>query len=209
MTKCVAIIGGNGKVGKYLVEQAIEKGYRVRILSRNPKQKHVNDESVTVIKGDARNYEAIAQLLRGSDVVINTIGQPKGERSIFAEVTSQILIAMKQENVNRYITVAGGSLTLEGDKKTLINRIGATLFKLLFAKMIKDKEKEVELLKESDIDWTVVRLPFIVDQQEVKVIKEDLFNMPGTKMTSRNVATFLLRQIDNKTYIRKHPFVSN
>ncbi|WP_035178036.1 NAD(P)-dependent oxidoreductase [Alkalihalobacterium bogoriense] len=209
MTNCVAIIGGNGKVGKYIVEQAIEKGYRVRVLSRNPKQVHVVDERVTVIKGDARNYEAIAQLLRGSDVVINTIGQPKGERAIFSEVTSQILIAMKQENVNRYITVAGGSLTLEGDKKTLINRIGATLFKLLFPKMIKDKEKEVELLKKSDIDWTVVRLPFIVDQQEVKVIKEDLLNMPGTKMTSRDVATFLLRQIDNKMYIRKHPFVSN
>jgi putative NADH-flavin reductase len=32
----IAIIGGNGKVGRYIAEKAIENGFQVRQLIRNP-----------------------------------------------------------------------------------------------------------------------------------------------------------------------------
>jgi len=54
------------------------------------------------------------------------------------------------------------SITIKGDNKKLINRIGAKMLELLFPKMMTDKRKELHILANSEIDWTLVRLPFVV-----------------------------------------------
>lgn len=206
--KQIAVIGGNGRAGRFVARKALEKGYSVRMLARNPQRTALSSGQIEVIKGDAEDLSSIRTLLEGCDAVINTLGQPNKATPIYSKVTRQILTVMKDLDIQRYITVTGGSLNAPGDRKSLLNQIGAQIFRWLYRDMIKDKEKELRILLDSKADWTLVRLPFIVEKPAMRKII-NLYDMPGMKMTNADIADFLVGQVSDQRYIRRCPFISN
>lgn len=209
MKRTIAIIGGTGKAGRFLAETAIKKGYKVRMLIRNPEKVSVTSQNIELIKGDAQNPESIYSLLKGCEAVVNTFGQPNRETPLYSEITKLIITTMSNTGVKRYIGVTGGSLDIYGDKKSLANQFGAILFRMIYSEMIKDKKKELALLQESEIDWTLVRLPFVVEKNSNKPIKDSLYDMPGLTITNRDIADFLITEISASKYLRQTPFIAN
>jgi putative NADH-flavin reductase len=205
----IAIVGGNGKVGKHIAKIALESGFQVRQLVRNPTKGSYDHSKIEIVKGDARNIKSIQAFLEGCHIVINTLGQPIKEEPIYSTVTSSIITTMNELGIRRYIGVTGASLDVHGDKKSMVNTIGAKIFKFLFSKMIMDKEKELEILKNSDLDWTLVRLPFVVEGPQTGYIKENTKDVPGTKIMNTDIAHFLIQQIHDNKYLLKTPFIAN
>lgn len=112
---------------------------------------------------------------------------------------------MPDLQIERYIGVTGGSLTITGDKKSLVNRVGAKIFESIYSNMMIDKKNEWHILNENKlIKWTLIRLPFIVDEAETGYIQENLTDMPGTKITNGDIVTFIIKQIKNPKYVKKH-----
>ncbi|ADK05174.1 TPA: SDR family oxidoreductase [Bacillus anthracis] len=208
-TNKIAILGANGKAGKILVNEALEKGYQVKILTRNSTNTEKINKNIETIIGDARNFSTIQDLLQGCSAVINAVGQPKNESYIFSTVTKHILEAMKESKIKRYILISGGSLNVTGDQKGIINKIGATLFKLFLPKMMQDKYKELQIIQNSEVDWTIVRLPFVIEGTGIGSIKESLVDMPGIKIQNGDIAPFVIKQINSDRYVGKCPFISN
>ncbi|MCU5097827.1 MULTISPECIES: NAD(P)H-binding protein [Bacillus] len=178
-TNKIAILGANGKAGKFLVNEALEKGYQVKILTRNSNNIKITNGNLEIINGDARDFALIRELLKECRAVINAVGQPKNESYIFSTVTKHILEAMKEFEIKRYILISGGSLDVTRDQKGIVNKMGATLFKVFLSKMMQDKYKELQTIQGSDVDWTIVRLPFVI------------------------------KQINSESYVGKCPFISN
>ncbi|MGE7695370.1 NAD(P)H-binding protein [Lysinibacillus sp. NPDC094177] len=206
----IAIIGGTGTVGRYIATHAIKKGYHVRMLVRNPDKLLYKNAKIGLVKGQVQDIENIQELLKDCQVVINTFGQPPKEEPIYSKVTTNIFKVMKELNINRYIGVSGGSLTIKEDKKSMMNRFGAKIFEVFFSKMMQDKKLEWEfLLNNKHIKWTLIRLPFVKDSLTSKQIKENLTDMPGTKITNQDIATFIIDHIDNTKYVHKAPFISH
>lgn len=206
----VAIIGGTGKVGRRIAAQALQEGYQVRMLVRDPEKLRQLDKRIEVVEGSIQDLEAIRILLKDCGTVINTFGQPYKDKPVYSESTNNILDIMKELKISRYIGVTGGSLTIEGDKKSVWNRIGAKLFEIFLSSMMEDKEREWEILNDTTyIDWTLIRLPFIVDGTKMAHIKENLVDMPGTKITNQDIAAFIISQINDLQYIGKAPFISH
>ncbi|PKJ54563.1 SDR family oxidoreductase [Bacillus sp. SN10] len=208
-TNKIAILGANGKAGKILVNEALEKGYQVKILTRNSTNTERINKNIETIIGDARNFSTIQDLLQGCSAVINAVGQPKNESYIFSTVTKHILEAMKESKIKRYILISGGSLNVTGDQKRMVNKIGATLFKLFLPKMMQDKYKELQIIQNSEVDWTIVRLPFVIEGNGIGNIKESLVDMPGIKIQNGDIAPFVIKQINSDRYVGKCPFISN
>ncbi|MDT3425390.1 putative NADH-flavin reductase [Paenibacillus forsythiae] len=205
----IAIIGGTGRAGRHLAYKALDNGHSVRLLVRNPKKWTDDDDKIQIIAGDARNESSIRLLLDGCDAVINTFGQPVKAEPLYSGITRQILAVMNEYGIQRYIGVTGGSLNVEGDRKSWSNRIVSKGFEILFRKMIADKKKELALLMKSGLDWTLVRLPFVVEGAETGTIKEHLTDVPGRTITNEDIARFLINQIDDAKYVRKTPCISN
>ncbi|MFB5583012.1 SDR family oxidoreductase [Bacillus albus] len=208
-TNKIAILGANGKAGKFLVKEALDKGYQVKILTRTSNNIKITNENLEIISGDARDFASIRKLLKGCRAVINAVGQPKNESYIFSTVTKHILEVMKEFEIKRYILISGGSLDVTGDQKGIINKIGATLFKAFLSKMMQDKYKELQTIQGSDVDWTIVRLPFVMEGKSIGNIKESLVDMPGIKIQNSDIAPFVIKQINSERYVRKCPFISN
>src|SRR5450432_2806371 len=92
----VAVIGGTGKSGKYLVKQLISQGFHFKILLRNPEDFQIKSPLAGIIKGDARDYNSVRSLVDDCQAVISMLGQPKGESSIFSQATKNVIQSMNE-----------------------------------------------------------------------------------------------------------------
>src|SRR5438132_1518906 len=106
-TNTIAVLGGGGRTGKYIVAQLIDKGYRAKLLLRRPEDFQIESSQIEIIKGDALDAEAIRMLLKDCQAVINTIGQRKDEPLVASAATKNVLRAMTETGMQRYILVAG------------------------------------------------------------------------------------------------------
>lgn len=208
-TNKIAVIGGTGKSGKYLLNRLIENQYKLKILVRNPQDLTVDHSFVETVKGDARDYESILLLVSGCDAVISTLGQPKGEPSIFSQATKNVVRAMLKWGIDRYIVTTGLSVNTSFDQKDPKVRFATDWMYDHYPETTRDKQVEYDYLSKSKIEWTSVRLPLIVQTEEKFPIEVNLGNCPGEKISSTDLADFLIVQLSDRTYIRKSPFLSN
>ncbi|HEY4786017.1 MAG TPA: NAD(P)H-binding protein, partial [Bacteroidales bacterium] len=128
----IAVIGGTGKAGKYLVNQLVHQGYRVKALVRNPDKPELGDPLIETIKGDVTNYESVFSLIQECDAVISTLGQPKGEKPVHSVSASHIIKAMNALNIRRYIVITGLTIDTPFDKKSFKTKLLSKMIKLSY-----------------------------------------------------------------------------
>jgi uncharacterized protein YbjT (DUF2867 family) len=68
------VLGGQGKTGRQVIEQALAKGYAVTALVRDPTT--VTLKGVRTVAGDATKLEDLTRVMQGQDAVLSTIGGP-------------------------------------------------------------------------------------------------------------------------------------
>ncbi|MGB8601952.1 MAG: SDR family NAD(P)-dependent oxidoreductase, partial [Rhizomicrobium sp.] len=73
----VALTGGTGFVGGYIVHTLIAAGWRVRLLARRPVS---SDLDVECVQGDLADEDALGRLVAGADVLVHAAGLIKAAR---------------------------------------------------------------------------------------------------------------------------------
>jgi putative NADH-flavin reductase len=205
----IAVIGGTGKAGKYLVQQLIHREFHFKMLVRNPDTCLINNPHVEIIQGDARDARAVHTLIEGCQAVISTLGQPKGEDPIFSPATTHVIRSMNEHGIKRYILITGLNVDTPYDKKSAKTAFGTDWMKKNYPETTADKQKEYELLTKSDLDWTLIRLPLIELTDQKNELKVSLEDCPGEKISATDLADFLIDQLSDVQYIRKAPFIAN
>jgi putative NADH-flavin reductase len=208
-TNKIAIIGGTGKSGKYLVQNLLDKNYPIKLLLRNPENFILKNPLIQIVKGDARDYESIDNLIKDCSVVISTLGQPKGEESIFGDASKNIIKAMDFYGIKRYIVTTGLNVDTPFDHKNEKVKMATDWMYQNYPKTTADKQKEYELLVKSDLDWTLVRLPMINLTPESFPTETNLEDCKGENISATDLAEFLVSQIDDETFIGESPFLYN
>jgi len=204
----IAVIGGTGKAGRYLIKQLVSQGFKVKALTRNPGKLEETD-LVEKVVGDVTDYESVYSLVKGCEAVISTLGQTKGEDPVFSLAAKNIVRAMEALNIKRYIVLTGLTLDVHSDKKGFRTKIKSLTMKLLFRKTILDKQHEYKILQGSILDWTIVRVPFIEITDSRGDVEASLSDCKGSGISSADLAEFLIGQIKSENYIRKAPFIWN
>jgi putative NADH-flavin reductase len=207
--KKIALIGGTGKAGNFLIDQLIKQGYQIKALARNPEKLRQTSLLVEKIKGDARKYESVFSLLQGCDAVISTIGPSKNEPDTCSIVTGHVIHAMQTLNMKRYIELAGLAIDTPSDKKGFMTKLLVRIMKSIVPAKIADRQKGYRLLSESNLDWTLVRSSMIEQTDKKRTVKTSLLDSTGRKVSSTDLALFLINQLLDDQFIRKAPFISS
>ncbi|QGP78758.1 NAD(P)-dependent oxidoreductase [Sphingobium sp. CAP-1] len=99
----VAIIGGSGRAGTEISAELARRGHRVTAISRHP-ENAVAADGVNAVAGDVNAPAALADLLRGHDVVVSAV--------MFSDTDAASLVGVVRDSgVSRYLVVGGaGSL---------------------------------------------------------------------------------------------------
>ena len=204
----IAILGGGGRTGKYLVTQLLDQGYALKLLLRSPENFQLDNPLIEIIKGDAVDAQAIQLLLKDCQAVISTIGQRKGEPLVASRVTAHVLKSMIAYGIKRYILIAGLNVDTPFDKKGTETAMATEWMKNTFPKIQEDRQKAYSLLAASNLHWTMVRVPLIEFTANNRKIVIDLKDCKGTKIDAASIATFLIKQLSETEYIRKSPFIA-
>ncbi len=208
-THKVAVIGGTGKSGQFLVLHLLKQGIPIKMLLRNPENFQLKSPLIEIVKGDARDPRAVYSLTEGCDAVISTLGQPKNEPSIFSDATRNVIAAMEFFKIRRYIVITGINVDTPQDKKTGYTEAATEWMKDNYPKTTMDKQKEWELLVSSPLNWTLVRLPFIDLTDQKCEVKISLVDCPAEKINATSLAEFLVQQLHDETYFKQSPFIAN
>ena len=209
--KRIAVIGGTGKSGKYLIKQLLEQAYPIKVLVRNPERFQIKNPLAQVIIGDVNDYEVLKSLICDCDTIISALGLgvPPSEPTIFSLATTNIIKAMNECGVGRYILLTGLNVNTPLDKKGNKTKSATDWMYANFPKPTADRQLEYQVLYASNIDWTLVRLPLIEQTDTTGKIETSLEDCPGDKISATDLANFLIGQLTEKSFIKKAPFIAN
>ena len=205
----VAVVGGTGKSGQYLVQELLKRRIPIKMLVRNRSHLGISDPLAEVVHGNVKDYAAVLALLEGCHVVISTLGlgQPPDEPTVFSQATTNILRAMNALQLRRYIVITGLNVDTPFDSKGIKAKSATEWMYANFPVSTADKQKEYTLLQESPLDWTLVRLPLIVQTDKTAGINISLTDCPGDQISATDLAHFLIAQLDDRQFIRQAPFI--
>jgi len=208
----IALFGATGATGKYLIEEALGLGHQVLIYGRNASQIGLKNENATLVDGQIHDRPAVAKVLQDVDAVISALGpgykSPPG--TVIAKGIENIIAGMKQTGVKRLVQVSTASAPDENDGLGKMKVI-IFLFSLLARNSYNDVRAMAKAIRESGLDWTMVRVPALYDGPPTTQLRVGYYGKaPLTMKLSRgNLATFLLKQLTDCTYIHEAPGISD
>ncbi|SFA40580.1 Putative NADH-flavin reductase [Pedobacter suwonensis] len=207
----IALIGATGKAGTYILKALLAHQFRVKVLVRNPERLQINHSSLEMITGDVKDQETVQKLIQGCDVVISALGlgQPASEKTIFTQSTGNVLTAMKALKLNRYLVLTGINVDTRFDDKDEKTKFATRWMYDNYPISTADRQKEYELLIASNLDWTLIRLPLIIQTDEKTAIGTSLVNCVGDQINAANVAGFIIDQLAEVKFINQAPFIWN
>ena len=210
-TSKIAVIGGTGKSGKYLVQQLLKGGYNLRLLVRNPEKSSSKNIQIEIVQGDVSNYTTVLNLIKGCNAIISTlgIGIPQSPPTIFSTATKNIIRAMNELGVKRYIVITGLHVDTPADTKSAKVKFGTDWMYQNYPKSTADRQREFDILSKSKVEWTLVRLPMINLTPEQKRVMVSLKDCLGENISATDLADFLIGQLNDNTFLRKAPFIAN
>lgn len=97
------IVGATGGTGRQLVAQALERGFWVTALVRNPARLRLDHERLTVIPGNVLDTASLDAAMRGQEAVLSALGHKRYfyPTRILSEGTKNVLRAMETQGVRR------------------------------------------------------------------------------------------------------------
>jgi putative NADH-flavin reductase len=207
----IAIFGATGKVGRHLVDQALERGDEVTVFVRDPSKLTTHRrERLKVVQGDVLDQKDVEQAVVGNDAVVSALGHTKtSSKDVLTEGAKNIVAAMNGHGVRRLVGLTGAGVRDPKDEPKLVDRVIGWLLKILQRDLLEDSLGQARVIRESDLEWVIVRAP-VLNEGEKKgeyrvgyVGKES-----GTRLSRADVADFMLRQTTDDTYLHQAPMVS-
>jgi len=206
----LTIFAATGGIGRHALEQAVAAGHDVTAVVRNPK--NVSRE-VRVVTADlaAPDPAALAAAVEGSDAVLSGLGPRSASGAgIASHGTRAIVQAMKAAHVRRIVVVSAAPVGTvaspgrpnppkhdPGDGFFMRNLFGP-LIKAALRKHFADLALMEDVLRDSGLDWTVVRPPRLTGAPLTGTYRTAYGqNLQGGAFVSRaDVAHFMLRVLD-------------
>ncbi len=169
----VAVFGGTGFVGGYLLDALVEHGHEPAVLVRSGSERRLRRaERCRAVSGEIDDPEAVTEVLTGCDAAIYNIG-------------------ILREQPRRGVTYR--ALQVEGARRTmaLAEELGARRYLLMSANGVKPsgtpyqttKHQAEEHLRATALDWTVFRPSVIFGDPRGRMefasrLYEDVIRMP-------------------------------
>ncbi|MDX6683520.1 MAG: hypothetical protein QOG94_3559 [Solirubrobacteraceae bacterium] len=208
----IAVIGATGRTGAKVVTAALEAGHELTAIVRDPSTAPAADhERLRLLTGDVRDVRSLERALDGQDAVISCVGpRSRKERSLREEGIRNTIAAARKAGVRRLVVLSafGVADSVEELKRTtfVFSRIILPLFlKTQFA----DMARMEELVRESGLEWVVVRPSAMNNKPATNAVKiADGSRRAGSSIPLEDVATFMVTCLTSDAHVGAMPVIS-
>jgi putative NADH-flavin reductase len=209
----IIVFGATGGTGKLIVSQALAKGHSVTAFVRSP-EGLTQDPHLRVVQGDVFDFPTVVDAVRGHRAVLSALGpRTRKKTDLLSRAIPTILAAMRQEYVTRLIVLgASGAHKDHGKYQNALTNIAMWVAKKTVLKHpFVDQVAQERLLAASDVDYTIVRAPRLLDGPftgAYRILPDAL--PPGALTVSRaDVADFMLQQLTDPRFHRQGPYIGS
>lgn len=143
--KKILLAGATGYLGRYVAHELSEKGYSARLVVRDRKKANFDAQQFEITEAEVTRPESIAGICKDIEVVISTVGITRQKDGLsYMDVDYQANVNLieeaKKNGVKKFIYIS----VLNGRK-------------LRNLKICEAKEKLVDYLKSSGLDYCIIR----------------------------------------------------
>ncbi len=213
--KKVCIVGASGKLGRYMIQHSLDRGYEVVGVCRE-KSVHKLDEfkdRIMIFPGQTDDREVIRRAVEGCDGVL-TVLAPWGVHD-YSSGTAQAVLDFAEPDA-RLIFSCGWHISLDGKDvysfriKFLVSVVGP-IIRWLRLVDLNDQVEAARRIFESDRRWTVVRGSDLEEgeSQGLPVWSRHVGDpVLESNMTRRtDFALFMVDAIENEDLVHEAPAI--
>ena len=209
-TTKLLVLGASGGTGREVVAQALRQGREVTAFVRDSGRLPVTGERLRVVTGDVTaDHPALADAVRGQDAVISALGRGNSLKSggLIGRSAPLVVGAMQRAGVRRLVFTSAYGV---GDTWRDVPAVPRLVMRLFMRDLASDKQAGEVAITASDLDWTLVYPVTLTNGPATGRIRAgERLAMSGFPRISRaDVAAFLLAQLDDRSYVRKHVLIS-
>jgi len=217
MVQKILLLGATGRTGKRVLEAAIQQGFQVNCLGRNIAriEKRTN---VELLEGDPRKESDLLGAMQGCQYLINTLNisresdfpwsRLRTPEMYLAETMFNIEAIASKNNLKRIVTcsawgVSESRIDIPWWFKWMIENSNINAAYI-------DHERQEEILKRSNLPWTIVRPVGLTNGRSVQKIRETFGVTPWPRLTinRRSLAGYLVQALTNEQLLHKVVVVS-
>jgi putative NADH-flavin reductase len=204
----LVIFGATGKIGKETVKQALAGGHEVTAFVRDPSRMPDEHDDLIIMKGDIFDFNAVTKSIQGQDAVICSLGSSElGKTTVRSEGTANITKAMKENQVKRLVVISAMGVAESWSTLSFVNKL---FFATLLHSARKDHEKQEVVVKESDLEWTIIRPSGLTDTPltESYAIGENIL-AKTSQIAGADVAHAIIKEVYDNNFVQKAVTITN
>jgi hypothetical protein len=148
--------------------------------------------------------------VEGAQAVISVLG-PSQNKPVFTvqQATGHILRAMREHAVRRLVVSAGAGVEVPADDPKLIHRVISLMLKLVSRWVYEDMKATVEIVRRSELDWTIIRVPRLTNAEPVGRVRTGYLGSDiGMSLPRADLAAFILDVTESGEYLQQAPVIS-
>ena len=200
------VIGANGGIGLATVQQSLALPYRVIALVRDPTKLQLTHPHLQIVKGDVLQPETYASYLPGAVAVISALGvRHNRPTTLYSRGNAILLEQMQRAGVRRIFCISASGLDTNPTHPFIVRWFTMNVLQKVLRNMYADLRQMEAIVKNSPLDWTLVRPPRLTDKaatgQYRMAIDQPLPR--GYSIARADVAHFMLNNIAAEGLFRK------
>ena len=199
----VAIFGGTGGVGRWLLAVARENGDHVKVLVRDRRKLPGDLGAIGILEGDVRDREAVDVTVSGCDVVFSALGADGlGKTTLYSDGTANIIAAMKRSGATRLLAVSSAGVEDDPNMNFLSRRV---FLPLVLRNVLADMRAMERDIEASGLVYTIVRPGRLTDGPRTGLYRANDRFVPerGREISRADVADFMYRVVVDERTLRK------
>jgi uncharacterized protein YbjT (DUF2867 family) len=221
----LTIFAATGGIGRQLLEQAVAAGHDVTAVVRNPQSLPSTPACVVVIADLAAAAPgALQSAVSGAEAVLSALGaRTKADAGVAWKGTQAITAAMQASGVRRIVVVSAAPIgTVPSPSRPhppkrdpgdgfFLRHLANPVVKAALREHYADLARMEEVLRDSDLDWTVVRPPRLTDKPVTGTYRTAYGQnvRRGIFVSRADVAHYMLRALDQPETFQRTVGIAN
>jgi uncharacterized protein YbjT (DUF2867 family) len=217
MSERILILGASGRTGKELCRQALQHGWQVNALVRQPARFSFSHPQLQIVEGTPADEHALNEAMLNCRAIVSALNISRTSdfpwsplrtpRDFLSATMERILRIAPQHSINRILFTSAWGVAetrrdIPGWFRWFIehSNIGVAY---------KDHERQEQLAAASPMEWTAVRPVGLLNGKGGKRVHVALDNSVRPRITIHrsDLAAFMLDALEKDLYIRQKPVV--
>jgi putative NADH-flavin reductase len=206
----LVVLGATGGTGLEIVRRAVDQGHSVTAFVRSAERLRPFLDRITVRQGDLLNGDELAEAIRDHEAVLSGFGPrlpiSKTDEDLLHRFALTLTRAMQHAGVRRVVVESTAFLF-----KDSVMPPTYLFGRLFFSGVVVDASAMEQVLRKSELDWTIVRPPKLTDNPYTGRYRVREGHLPhfGFSISRADVADCFIKAVEDPATIGKVLGASN